>query len=130
MDRVPDEDHITSKSIAWGVVLFRGAWRFEDKRVWCERLTTEHRTVGWDGGFKAFRVDAPIRGLTLFLARVLCATDAGDVAENVSEPAAEDVAFVVWHLQQLLDSVGEAVLCEAEVFEHDMGFETLPLFCH
>ena len=84
----------------------------------CERLAAEHRTVGWDGCFKAFGVDAPIRELTLLLARVLCAADAGDVAEDVSESAAEDVAFVGWHLQRFLDGVGEAVACEAEIFEH------------
>ena len=78
----------------------------------------EHRTVGWDWRFKAFGVDAPIWGLTLFLTRVLCAADAGDVAEDVSEPAAEDVAFVGRHLQRFLDGVGEAVACEAEVLEH------------
>ena len=46
------------------------------------------------------------------------AADAGDVAEEVSESAAEDVAFVGWHLQRFLDGVGESVLCEAEVLEH------------
>ena len=118
VDRLADEDHITSESIAGGIVLFRGAWRFEDKRVRCERLAAEHRTVGGDGGFKAFGVDAPIGELTLFLARVLCAADAGDVAEDVSEPTAEDVAFVGWHLQRFLDGIGEAVAREAEVLEH------------
>ena len=121
VDRLPDEDHITSESIAGGVVLFRGAWRFEDKRVRCERLTAEYRAVGGDGCFKAFGVDAAVRELALFLTRVLCAADAGDVAEDVSEPAAEDVAFVGWHLQRFLDGIGEAVACEAEVFEHDFS---------
>ena len=119
VDRLPDEDHITSESIAGGVVLFWGAWGFEDKRVRCERLTAEHRTVVWDGGFKAFGIDAPVRELTLFLARFLCAADAGDVAEDVSESAAEDVTFVAWHLERFLDGVGEAVLREAEVLEHE-----------
>ena len=48
-------------------------------------------------------------------------SDAGDVAEEVSESAAEDVAFVTWHLQRFLDSIGESVAGEAEVFEH--GYE-------
>ena len=118
MDRLADEDHITSESIAGCVVLFLGAWRFEDKRVRCERLAAEHRTVVWNGCFKAFGVNTAVGELTLFLARVLCAADAGDVAEDVSEPAAEDVAFVGRHLQRFLDGVGEAVACEAEVLEH------------
>ena len=45
-------------------------------------------------------------------------TDAGDVTEQVSETATEDVAFVVRHLQQFSDVIGEAVLCESEVLEH------------
>ena len=84
----------------------------------CERLPAEHWTVVWDRGFKAFGVDASVWGLTFFLTRVLCAADAGDVAEDVSETAAEDVAFVGRHLQWFLDGVGEAVACEAEVLEH------------
>ena len=84
----------------------------------CERLAAEHRTVGWHRCFKAFGVDAAVGGLTLFLARVLCAADAGDVAEDISEPAAEDVAFVGRHLQRFLGGVGKAVLRESEVLEH------------
>ena len=118
VDRLPDEDHITSKSIAGGVVLLLGAWRFEDKRVRCERLAAEHRAVGWDGCFKAFRVDAAVGKFALFLTRFLCPADAGDVAEDISESAAEDVAFVGRHLQRLLDGVGEAVACETEVLKH------------
>ena len=84
----------------------------------CERLSAEHWAVIWDRCFKAFGVDAPVGELTLFLARVLCVTDAGDVSEDVSEPAAEDVAFVGRHLERFLDGVGEAVAREAEVLEH------------
>ena len=40
------------------------------------------------------------------------------MSEDVSEPAAEDVAFIGRHLQRFLDGVGEAVACEAEVLEH------------
>ena len=40
------------------------------------------------------------------------------MSEDVSEPAAEDVAFIGGHLQRFLDGVGEAVACEAEVLEH------------
>ena len=87
----------------------------------CERLAAEHRTVVWNWGFKAFGVDAPVGELTLFLARVLCAADAGDVAEDVSEPAAEDVTFGGRHLQRFFDGIGEAVLCKAEVLKH--GYE-------
>ena len=84
----------------------------------CEGLTAEDGTVVGDGGFKAFGVDAPVWVLALCFA--LCvATDAGDVAQEVSEPAPKDVAFVFWHLQGFLDGVCEAVACEAEVLEHD-----------
>ena len=121
MDRVPDEDHLTSEGIAWGVVLFRGAWRFEDKRVRCERLAAEHRTVVWNGCFKALGVDAAVGELTFFLARFFRVVNTSDIAEDVSEPAAEDVAFVGRHPQRFLDGVGEAVACEAEVLEHDLS---------
>ena len=84
----------------------------------CERLAAEHRTIGGNWAFKTFGVDAAIWELTLFLARVLCAADAGDVPKDVSKPAAEDVAFGGWYLQRFLDGVGEAVLCEAEVLKH------------
>ena len=45
-------------------------------------------------------------------------SDAGDVAEQVPESAAEDVAFVAGHLQRFLDGVGESVAGELEVIEH------------
>ena len=61
--------------------------------------------------------------MTFFLTRFLCVADAGDVAEEVSESAAEDVAFVRWHLEGFLDGVGEAVVGELEVFEH--GWTTI-----
>ena len=44
--------------------------------------------------------------------------DAGDVSEEVSESAAEDVAFVCWHPQRFLSGVCESVAGEAEVLEH------------
>lgn len=83
----------------------------------CERLSTEHRAIVRDRRFKAFGVDASVWKLTPFFA-LLFTADAGDVAKDVSESAAEDVAFVVRHLQRFLDGVGEAVACEAEVLEH------------
>ena len=121
VDCLADEDHITSESIAGGVVLFLGARRFKDKWVRCERLAAEHRTIGGNWAFKAFGVDTAVGELTLFLARVLRAADAGDVAEDVSEPAAEDVAFGGRHLQRFFDGVGEVIACKAEVLKH--GFE-------
>ena len=33
-------------------------------------------------------------------------------------PAAENVAFVSWHLQRFLDGVCEAVTCESEILKH------------
>lgn len=97
--------------------------------MWCEGLPSQHRAVIGYRRFKAFRVDAPVGELALCLAFCFTA-DAGDVAEEVSEPAAEDVAFVVGHLQGFMDGVGEAVACEFEVLEHERGLEILPLLCH
>ena len=84
----------------------------------CEGLAAEERAVVWYRCFKALGVNAPVWELTLFCARFFRLADASDVAQDVSESAAEDVAFVVWHLQRFLDSIGEAVACEAEVLEH------------
>lgn len=92
-----------------------------------ERLTAEHRTVVWHWRFKTFGIDAPLWELTLFRTRFFRIADAGDVAEQVSEPAAEDVAFIFWHLQRFLDGVCEAVLCEAEVLEHGYEQEGKPV---
>ena len=86
----------------------------------CEGLSSEHRTIVWNRGFEAFGVDAFLGILTFFLARFFCVADAGDVSEQVSESASEDVAFVRWHLEGFLDGVGEAVVGELEVFEHCM----------
>ena len=83
----------------------------------CEGLTAEDGTAVGYRRFKAFGVDAPVWELTLCLTLGFT-TDAGDVAEEIPESAAEDVAFVFWHLQGFLDGIGEAVACEAEVLEH------------
>ena len=84
---------------------------------WCEGLSSEDRAVVWDWGFKAFGVDALVWERTLCFAFCF-ASDAGDVAEEISESAAEDVALVAWHLQGFFDGIGEAVACETEVLEH------------
>ena len=39
----------------------------------------------------------------------------------VSLPTTEDVASVRWHLQGILDGVGEAVTREGKVLEHTKG---------
>ena len=83
----------------------------------CEGLSSEHRAIVRHWRFKAFRVDTPLWELARFLARIRIA-HAGDVAEDISESTAEDVAFVLWHLQRFLDGVSEAVTCETEVIEH------------
>ena len=88
----------------------------------CKGLTSEDGAVRWHWGFKAFGVDTPIGVLTLFLA-LFRPSDAGDVAKEISESAAEDVAFVVWHLQRFMDGVGEAVASESEVLEHGGDLE-------
>ena len=57
--------------------------------------------------------------LTLIAATPLI-TDAGDASQGIPQLAAEDVAFVLGHRQRLLDDVGEAVVGEAEVWEHGL----------
>ena len=85
--------------------------------MWGKRLTPEDMTVVRHWRFKAFGVDASIGKLALRLT-VFRATDTGDVAQYIAEPAPENVAFVLRHLQRFLDGIGEAVACEAEVLEH------------
>ena len=93
--------------------------------MWGKRLTSEDGTVVGHGGFKALGIHALSGKLTLIAASPLI-TDAGDFAQEISQLAAEDVAFVSRHRQRFLDSVGEAVACEAEVVEH--GFLLLALW--
>ena len=81
------------------------------------RLTAEDNAILWHGGFKAFGVDASFWGLTPFFT-LLFTADTGDIAQDVSESAAEGVAFVLWHLQRFSGGVGESVACEAEILEH------------
>ena len=80
----------------------------------CEGLPAEHGTVVGDWGFKASGVDTPVWELTLLLT-LLFTADTRNIPQDITESAAEDVAFVGWHLQRFLDGVGEAVLCESEV---------------
>ncbi len=89
-------------------------------------LASEHRAIVGDGGFKAFGVDALPRELAPIVA-FPPSTDAGDFSQEVSEPAAEDVALVSGHLQRFLDGVGEAVAREAEVWEHGFLLSALLL---
>ena len=79
-----------------------------------KRLASEHRTIVGDGGFKAFGVNALPRELTPIVAFPPSA-DACDFSQEVSEPAAEDVAFVSGQLQRFTNGVGEVVAGEAEV---------------
>lgn len=124
MDRLTDKDEGAGKGITGGVFKFSGAWGFKDERMRCKRLTAKDRTIIWNGGFKALGVDASIWELTVCFA-LLVASDTGDVAQDISESTAEDVALVVWHLQGFFDGIGEAVACETEVFEHGVGFDLL-----
>ena len=117
MDCVADERQVASESIPRGIVQFAGSWWLKNKRMRCEGLTPEHRTVIGDWRFKAFGIDTSIGKLALRLA-VFRATDTCNVAQHIAEPAPENVAFVLWHLQRFLDGVGEAIAREAEVFEH------------
>ena len=83
----------------------------------CVRLSSKDGNVLWHEGFKASGVDAFVWEMAVFFA-LLLGPDAGGLPEDVPESAAEDVAFVGRHLERFLDSVGEAVAREVEVFEH------------
>ncbi len=85
--------------------------------MWGKRLTSKDGAIVGDWSFKAFGIDAFLWELALFRA-LLGIADAGDATEDIAEPPAEDVAFVSGQLQGLLDSVGEAVASETEVWEH------------
>ena len=86
--------------------------------MWGKRLASEDGTVVGDGGFQALGIHALTRELALIAASALI-VDAGDFAQEGSQLAAEDVAFVSRHRQRFLDGVGEAVAGEAEVWEHN-----------
>ena len=88
--------------------------------MWGKRLPSEEGTIVGDRGFKAFGIDTFLREPALFRALIRIA-DAGDAAEDIAKCTPEDVAFVSGHLQGLLDGVGEAVVGEVEVWEHDYG---------
>ena len=118
VNRLTDENQIAGKGIARRVVASPGAGRFKDEGMRGKRLPSEDGTVFGDGGFKALGIHALPGKLTLIAASPSIA-DAGDFAQEVSQLAAEDVAFVLWHRQRFLDDVGEAVAGEAEVWEHD-----------
>ena len=85
--------------------------------MWSEGLTPEDMTVVRHWRFKTFGVDTSIGKLALRLT-VFRATDTCNVAQYIAEPTPEDVACVLWHPQRFLDSIGEAVAREAEIFEH------------
>ena len=118
IDCVADERQVASEGIPGCIVKLSGVRWFEDERVWGEGLTPEHGTIIGDWRFKAFGVDTSIGKLALRLA-VFRATDTCNVAQYIAEPAPEDVAFVLWHLQRFLDGIGESVACESEVLEHE-----------
>lgn len=82
-----------------------------------KRLTAEERAIVRHRRFKTFGVDASVGELALCIA-CLCIADAGDVAERVSELAAEGVALILRESQRFMDGIGEAVACESEVLEH------------
>ena len=119
---VADEDEVAGEGIAGCVVLFPGEGWFEDEGVWCERLSSEDRAIVGDRGFKALRVDA-LRWVFAAVSTFLFLSDAGDVAECVSESASEDVGFIGWHPQWFLDGIRESVLGEFEVLEHGRNSE-------
>ena len=124
-----DEDQIAVEGIARRIVAFLGAGRFEDEWVGGKRLASEEGTVIRDRGFKAFGIHAFLREPAPFRA-LLCIADAGDPAEDIAEPAAEDVAFVSGHLQGFTDGVGEVVVGKVEVWEHGGGGVFISLLAH
>ena len=83
----------------------------------CKGLTAEHWTIGGNGCFKAFGVEASVWELTVFFA-LLLPSDTRNIAQDVPKPTAKDVAFVAWHLQRFLDGIGEAISGKSEVLEH------------
>ena len=83
-------------------------------------LAPEHRTIFRDRCFKTFGVDASLWEFTMFFA-LLCTPDTRNIAQDISETSSEDVAFIAWHLQWFLDSIGEAIARKSEVLEH--GYE-------
>ena len=117
IDGFTDEDQVAGKCIVRRVCEFPGPWRFEDKGVRCKRLPAKDWTLVRHWRFKASGVNALVRELTLCITLIRIA-DASDVAERVSELAAEGVAFVLREPQRFMGGIGEAVACEAEVLEH------------
>ena len=127
VNRLTDENQIAGEGIPRRIFQFLSTWRFKHKRVRGERLASEEGTIIGYWGFKAFGVNALLRELALLLA-LPRTPDAGDAPQDIPQPAAEDVAFVFWHLQRLLDGVGESVSCESEVLEHH-GSGAINLCC-
>ena len=111
---------MTGESITGRVLKLSGAWWSDDKGMRCKGLAAEERAIVGDWGFKALGVDASIWKVASFFA-LFSIADACDRAQDVSEPTAEDIAFVGWHLQRFFDGVSEAVLCETEVLKHGKG---------
>ena len=54
--------------------------------------------------------------------------DTRSIAQDVSEPTAEDVTFIAWHPQPFLDGIRETVACKSEVLKHGVSFEISPFF--
>ena len=117
VDRRTDKDQIADKRIARRVFKFPSARRFKDKGVRRKRLTAEERAILRHRRFKALGINALLRELARCLARI-CIANASDLAEGVSESAAEDIAFVLREFQRFLDSISEAIVGKAEVLEH------------
>ena len=82
-----------------------------------KRLTAEDRAIVRHRRFKALGINASVGELALCIA-LFCIADASDVAERVSELAAEGVAFVLREPQRFMDSIGEAVASKPKVIEH------------
>ena len=80
-------------------------------------LTAEHRALSRDGCFKTFRIDASLWEFTM-LFTLLFTPDTGNIAQDVSEPAAEDIAFIAGHLQWFLDGIRETVACKSKFLKH------------
>ena len=128
IDRLTDEDQVAGKCIVRRVFKFSSPRWFEDKGVRRKRLTAEERAIVRHRGFKTSGVDTSVGELALCIA-CLCIADAGDVAECISELAAEGIAFILWEPQRLMDGIGEAVASKAEVLEHG-GIWNFASFSH
>ena len=117
VDCLTNQNQVTGECIPRRVCEFTSPRRLKDKRMRRKRLTAEDRAILRHRSLKALGINALLRELAHCLARI-CIANTSDVAERISELAAEGAAFVLREPQRFMDGIGEAVACESEVWEH------------